>query len=422
MNPKIFDVIVVGAGLAGLSCARRLQTEGFDFLILEASDRVGGRVKTDAVEGFLLNHGFQVLQTAYPEAQRLLDYSALNLRAFAPGALFRIGGRFHAVADPRRAPRYVIQTLAAPIGTWGDRLRMARLNRRLTRGGPEEILKGPDIPTPDFLREEGFSELIIERFFKPFFSGVCLDPEIQVSSRAFRYIFSMFAMGDVAIPALGMQAVPKQIGSTIEPGRFRFGSKVQSVREGGVTLGTGEELSCRKAVLAVEAHEVERLLGLPLRTVSRGERCLYFSAPEPPFREPFLVVNAEGRGPINNLCVPSQVAPTYAPKGRSLISVTVIGQQTKSKEELEHAVRDQLGEWYGSSVRRWDLLRTYSIRHALPDQPAPAPDPTTAVGELRPGIVVCGEYGSLPSIQWALRSGRLAAEAILATLPQQKNL
>jgi phytoene dehydrogenase-like protein len=263
---------------------------------------------------------------------------------------------------------------------------------------------------------------MIKRFFKPFFSGVCLDPEIQVSSRAFRYIFSMFAMGDVSIPALGMQAIPRQIGSSIEPDRFRFESKVEAVREGGVTLETGEELSCRKVVLAVEAPEVERLLGILPRTVSRGESCLYFSAAEPPFREPFLVVNAEGRGPINNLCVPSQVAATYAPKGRSLISVTVIGEQTKSKEEQEHAVRDPLGEWYGSSVRRWDLLRIYSIRHALPDQPAPAPDPTTAVGELRPGIFVCGEYGSLPSVQWALLSGRLAAEAILADLPQRKNL
>jgi phytoene dehydrogenase-like protein len=290
---KVFEAIIVGAGLAGLSCARRLQTEGFDFLIL-------------------------------------------------------------------------------------DRM--------------------------------------IQRFFKPFFGGVCLDPEIQVSSRAFRYIFSMFTIGDVGIPALGMQAIPDQIGSSIEFERFRFESKVEAVREGGVTLATGDELSCRKVVLAVEAPEIERLLGFPARTGSRGEHCLYFSAEKPPFREPLLVVNAEGRGPINNLCVPSHVAQTYSPMGRSLISVTVIGQQMKSKEELEHAVRDQLGEWYGSSVRRWDLLRIYSLRHALPDQPAPAPNPTVAVGELRPGIFVCGEYGSLPSIQWALLSGRLAAEAVSAAL------
>jgi len=422
MNSTNVEVIIVGAGLAGLSCAHRLQAENRDIVLLEASGRIGGRVKTDVVEGFLLNHGFQVLQTAYPQAQRLLDFAALGLRAFAPGAIFRVDGRFHAVADPRRAPRYLVSTLSAPIGTLNDRLRMARLAHRLARGGLPAIFCAPDASTPDFLRSEGFSDRMIERFFKPFFSGVCLDPEIQVSSRAFRYIFSMFAMGDVSIPALGMEAIPKQIGSTIEPERFRFGSKVQAVREGGVTLETGEELSCRKVVLAVEAPEVERLLGIPPRTVSRGESCLYFSAAEPPFREPFLVVNAEGRGLINNLCVPSQVAPTYAPTGRSLISVTVIGQPIKSKEDLEHAVRDQLGEWYGRSVRRWDLLRIYSIPHALPDQPTPAPDPAAAVGELRPGIVVCGEYGSLPSIQWALLSGRLAAEAVLAALPQRKNL
>jgi len=418
----VFEAIVVGAGLAGLSCACRLQTEGIDFLLLEASDRIGGRIKTDAVDGYLLNRGFQVLQTSYPEAQRLLDYSALDLRAFAPGALFRIGGRFHAVTDPRRAPRHLLSTLSAPIGTPADRLRMARLSWRIMRMRSAEVLNAPDMPTPEFLRREGFSDLMIERFFKPFFSGVCLDPEIRVSSRVFRYIFSMFAMGDVSIPARGMEEVPKQIGSSIEPGRFRFESKVEAVREGGVTLETGEELSCRKVVLAVEAPEVERLLGFPARTVSRSESCFYFSAAEPPFREPFLVVNSESRGPINNLCVPSQVAPTYAPTGRSLISVTVAGKHSGSIANLEKAVRDQLHGWYGNIARQWDLLRVYSIRHALPDQPAPAPNPLVAVGELRPGVFVCGEYGSLPSIQWALVSGGLAAEAILAALPQRKNL
>jgi len=422
MNPKTFDVIIVGAGLAGLSCARRLQTQGADYLLIEASDRVGGRVKTDVVKGFILNHGFQVLQTAYPEAQRFLDYAALDLKAFAPGAVFRIGGRFHTVADPLRAPRYVIQTLAAPIGTWGDRLRMARLNRRLTRAGPEEILRGPDTPTPDFLRGEGFSELMIERFFMPFFSGVCLDPQIKVSSRVFQYIFRMFAIGDVSIPARGMEEIPKQIAGAIEPDRLRTGVRVRAVKKGRVTLESGEELSCRKAVLAVEAPEVERLLGFPARSGSRGEHCLYFSAEEPPLREPLLVVNAEGRGPINNLCVPSLVASPYAPAGRSLISVTVIGEHLVSKSNLEEAVRDQLSEWYGKVANRWDLLRIYSIRHALPDQPAPAPDPTVAVGELRPGIFVCGEYGSLPSIQWALMSGRLAAEAVLAAAAQRGKL
>lgn len=422
MNPKTFDVIIVGAGLAGLSCARRLQTQGADYLLIEASDRVGGRVKTDVVKGYILNHGFQVLQTAYPEAQRFLDYAALDLKAFAPGAVFRIGGRFHPVADPLRAPRYVIQTLAAPIGTWGDRLRMARLNRRLTRAGPEEILRGPDIQTPDFLRAEGFSELMIERFFMPFFSGVCLDPQIKVSSRVFQYIFRMFAMGDVGIPARGMEEIPKQIAGAIEPDRLRTGVRVRALKQGTVTLESGEELSCRQAVLAVEAPEVERLLDFAPRTGSRGEHCLYFSAEEPPLREPLLVVNAEGRGPINNLCVPSLLASTYAPAGRSLISVTVIGEHLVSKSNLEEAVRDQLGEWYGKVANRWDLLRIYSIRHALPDQPAPAPDPTVAAGELRPGIFVCGEYGSLPSIQWALMSGRLAAEAVLSAAARRRNL
>jgi phytoene dehydrogenase-like protein len=417
MKPKIFDVIIVGAGLAGLSCAQRLEASGVDFLILEASDRIGGRVKTDEFDGFLLNHGFQVLQTAYPEAQRILDYSALDLRAFRPGAVFRIGGRFHTVADPLRAPRHFFQTLAAPIGTWGDRLRMANLARRLNKMSSEEIFAGPDIPTPAYLRAEGFSDRMIEHFFIPFFSGVCLDPKIGASNHVFQYIFKMFAAGDVSIPARGMEVIPRQMAGRIQPGGFRTGARVQAVEKGRVSLESGEDLMCRKIVLAVEAPEIERLLGLPQLTASYGERCLYFSAGRPPIREPFLVINAEGRGPVNNLCVPSLAASDYAPRGRSLISVTVIGEQAASDSVLEKTVRDQLTQWYGRAVYHWDLLKIYSIRHALPAQPPPAANPAIAAGELRPGIFVCGEYGSLPSIQWALMSGRLAADAVLASKP-----
>jgi hypothetical protein len=194
-------------------------------------------------------------------------------------------------------------------------------------------------------------------FFIPFFSGVCLDPEINVS--------------------------------------------------------------CRNVILAVEAPEVERLLGLPRQTGSRGEHCLYFAAEEAPLREPFLVINAEGVGPINNLSVPSLVAPSYAPPGRSLVSVTVIDDHLVADKDLEESVRKQLMAWYGDPVRAWTLLKTCSIAHALPDQPAPAPNPKKAVGEMRPGIFVCGEYRSLPSIQWALLSGRLAADKALAGVVQR---
>jgi phytoene dehydrogenase-like protein len=181
------QVIIVGAGLAGLSCARHLAAAGIPFVILEAGRRIGGRIKTDRVDGFLLDHGFQVLQTAYPEARRYLDYDQLELKPFAPGAIIRTQDKFHIIADPRRRPQHLWSTSTAPIGTLGDRLRLCKLGFKLRRAKVSDLFQGPDMTTIDFLKAEGFSEKIIQKFFMPFFRGISLDPEIGVSSRVFQY-------------------------------------------------------------------------------------------------------------------------------------------------------------------------------------------------------------------------------------------
>lgn len=187
------QVIIVGAGLAGLACARTLHQAGLPFLLLEAADGLGGRVRTDRVEGFLLDRGFQVLQTAYPEAKRVLDYRALDLRAFAPGALVYFDGRLHRVADPWRQPQYLPATLLSPIGTLADKLRVARLRWRACRGGVDELFRRPETTTWEALRGQGFSASIIERFFRPFFSGVFFDRELAATSRMFEFVFRMLA-------------------------------------------------------------------------------------------------------------------------------------------------------------------------------------------------------------------------------------
>ena len=409
-------VIIIGAGLAGLSCARRLAAADIPFSILEADQRIGGRVKTDQVDGFLLDHGFQVLQTAYPEARSALDFKRLELKPFAPGAIIRAEGKFHVIADPRRHPRDLLSTLTAPIGTLGDRLRMARLAFNVRRRSIDVIFEKPDMLTIEFLRSNGFSKRIINRFFKPFFAGVCLDPDIKASSRVFKYIFRIFAEGDVALPAQGMGAIPAQLAENLPEGSIRTGTRVESVLHRRVELTSGETINGHAVVLATEGPETARLAGMQPQGRSRGELCLYYAAKNSPVDKPYLVLNGDGTGWVNSLTIPSIAAPTYAPAGQYLVSVVVIGHMEADDKSVEDKVRKELTGWFGEAVAGWRHLKTYRIVHALPDQSPPIPDPTVAVPPIRPGLFVCGEYGSVPGIQWAMLSGRHAAEAVLKEL------
>jgi len=413
------DVIIVGAGLAGLSCARRLAEAGIPFIILEGDPRIGGRIKTDRVDGFLLDHGFQVLQTAYPEARRYLDYGRLELKPFAPGAIIRTEDRFHIIADPRRRPQNLWSTATAPIGTIGDRLRMFKLALKVRRAKVSDLFQCPDKTTTDFLKAEGFSEKIIEKFFMPFFTGISLDPEIGVSSRVFQYIFRIFAEGDVALPAQGMGAIPEQLAENLPDGSIRTDARVAAIHQGKVELTSGETIKGQVVILATEGPETARLVGSKQIVDSRGELCLYYAAAAPPMEQPYLILNGDRTGWINSLTIPSQVAPSYAPPGQALISVVVVGHFSSDDDTIEAAVHGQLSAWFGAKVRDWRHLKTYRIHHALPAQPPPMPDPTAAATPIKPGIFVCGEYGSVPGIQWAMLSGRQTAETVLKELTKE---
>lgn len=410
------DVVIVGAGLAGLSCARHLMNRSVSLIVLEADDRIGGRLKTDVLDGFLLNHGFQVLQTAYPEARRQLDYHRLELKPFAPGAIIRVAGKFKRVSDPRRRPRDIWSSLTAPVGTFADRLRMIRIASNARRGSVSNLFQSPDMTTLEFLQSEGISEKMIERFFKPFFGGVCLDPAIQASSRVFKYVLRVFAGGDVALPGRGMGAIASQLAEELPEEAIKTEVRVESIHQGGAVLTSGETINCRAVVLATDGPETLRLLKKPESIVSHGELCLYFAAPKAPIREPYLVLNGEGSGVINSLSVPSIVATSYAPAGQELISVVVIGPLVSDDRTAESMVREELTGWFGPMVKEWRHLKTYRIEHALPAQPPPMPDPTVPAKSVTPGIYVCGEYQCVPGIQWALLSGRRAAEAVIEEL------
>lgn len=408
------DVVVVGAGLAGLCCARRLAEAGVDVLVLEASDGVGGRVRTDTVDGFLLDRGFQVLLAAYPEARRVLNYSALELRPFYPGALVHTGGRFHKVADPWRHPFDAVGALFSPVGTIADRARIASLRHHVTAGTWDELAERPERTTLEALRRAGLSNAIIDRFFRPFVGGVLVGRELGSSSRMFEFVFRAFALGDICLPARGMGAIPDQLHAALPAEAVRLGARVERVEDGTVALSGGERVAARVVIVATEGPEAARLAGLARVPLGRGLSCLYFAAEQAPVREPILVLDGDGQGPANNVVVHSAVAPTYAPPGAALVSATVLGRAGTHDAGLEVGVRAQLGRWFGGGVRRWRHLRTYHIPFAQPDQAPPALTPWRRDVRVRPGLYICGDHVDNASINGAMESGRRAAEAVLA--------
>jgi len=407
------DVIVIGAGLSGLACALRLQQAALRPLIIEAGDRPGGRIATDERDGFRLDRGFQVLQTWYPEARHLLDYEALDLRAFYPGALVHAGGRFHRVSDIWRHPERLPEMLASPIGTLGDKLRLLKLRHRALQGDLAALYARPETTALELLRAQGFSPRIIERFFKPFFAGVFFEPELAVSSRAFEFVFRAFALGDTALPADGMQAIPLQLADRLVPDSILYGRRVERLLDGKALLDNGESLEARAIVIATDGPEAARLQG-SAPPPTRGTTCLYFAAPRAPVDGPYLVLDGSGQGPINSLLCPSSLSSRYAPDGSALVCVNVFGTG-HNPDALETAVRKQLTGWFGDVVRGWHRLAVYRLPAALPLQAPPVNPPKRALRP-RDWLWVSGEYAAPPSIHWALASGSRAGDAVATAL------
>ena len=427
------DVLVIGAGLAGLACARELTRRSGDLRVrlLEASDRVGGRVRTVAHDGFLLDRGFQVLLTAYPLAQQMLDYDALALRRFYNGALVRHDGAFHRVADPLRHPRDLPATLLSPVGTLADKLRVGYLRWVLQEGSLRELFARPETTTAEALRERwGVSDTMVHRFFRPFLGGIFLESgELRTSSRMFEFVFRMFSEGAAALPEAGMEAMPRQLADALPGGTLRREARVEAVEDPSGPLQTvhlerGDPLRAPAVVVATEAPEARRLLendgadaksdSLP-STAHRSTATVYFAAGRPPTDEAILMLDGDaGAGPANTVTVPSNVQPSYAPPGKSLVSASVLGAPEQSDEELQEAVRGQLRGWFGAGVEGWRALRTVRVDYALPEQAPPYLSPPARAVRLRPGRYCCGDHRRTASINGALAGGRAAAETVMA--------
>jgi phytoene dehydrogenase-like protein len=415
MSESHAEVLIVGAGLSGLACARALRRAGLQPLVVEASDGVGGRVRTDFVDGFRLDRGFQVLLKAYPTAQSELDYERLDLRSFEPGALIRLDGAFHRVGDPFRRPASALSTLRAPIGTLADKRRVAYLALRLRRKPLPAIWNAPESSTRDHLLDLGFTSRMVDSFFRPFMGGVFLDPLLETSSRMFEFVFRMFGEDDVAVPAEGMGRLSDQVAADLPPDALELETPVRSVHAGGAVLEGGASVLAQAVVVATDGPEARRLLGLEDVPGYRRALCLYYSTDAPPVPDGILVLDGEGTGPVTNLAVMSQVSPDYAPAGRELVSATVLGDDM-GDADVRARVRRQLTDWFGARVSEWEEVGAYRIEVGLPDQSLRAGGVRDRPIRTPGGVFVCGDHRRHGSIEGALVSGLAAADAVCQDL------
>lgn len=412
-------VVIVGAGIAGLTCAVYLKQAGIRAIVLEASDGVGGRVRTDIVDGFRLDRGFQILLTAYPEAQRLLSYAALDLRTFRSGALIRERDSWLTFLNPLEEPSAIIQTLTSPVGTLGDKLRIAELMRRTQGLSFEELFRQTPTTTLAFLEEFGFSDQIIERFFRPFFGGVFLEDALTTSSNFFEFCFRMFFTGNAAIPAKGIGAIADQLASRLSPDQIRLGTAVRQLSGNKVQLANGETITANATVLAVDAAQAATLLGeaSSAQPTFNHTTCTYFGAstsPKSP-EQKLLLLNTHRSSAVHNVAIMSDISSDYAPANQSLISVSTQGLERFSEAELVKQIRQELTSWFGDEVQQWHHLRTYHLPQALPMY---TPDQAGSDAIRKPlriaeGLYQCGDQTSYPSLNAAMQTGREVAEMII---------
>ncbi|MFD4904571.1 NAD(P)/FAD-dependent oxidoreductase [Kitasatospora purpeofusca] len=405
--PEAAEVIVVGAGPAGLACALDLTGAGREVLVLEAADDVGGRMRTDVVRGFRLDRGFQVFNTAYPQVRRRLDLAALRLHPFTPGILLADGGRSRPLLDPTRRPGRALDVLRGGALPPRDLVALGLLGL-CDAVLPAALLKRmPETSTARALRRAGVSERTVEGVLRPFLAGVFLEDRLETSSRMFHLVWRSMLRGSLCLPQQGIGAVPRQLAAGLPPGRLVCGAPVDRLTAEGVVLADGVRVRARTVVVATGSGAAARLLpGLEV-PAARAVTTFYHAAPVRPLDGPLLVVDS--RGPVLNTVVLSEVVPDCSPDGRALVSTSVRGVAAE-----EGAVRRRAGELYGVDVSGWEPLAAYRIPEALPAGPAPLELSRTT--RFAPGRYVCGDHRATASLQGALASGARAAREVSADL------
>jgi hypothetical protein len=408
------DVVVVGAGLAGLACARHLVGGGLVVRVLEAGDAVGGRVRTDLVDGFTLDRGFQVLNTGYPELGRVVDLDGLDLRRFDPEVAVNIDGSRVLIANPLQKPTRTPTVLRIPVGGV-----LGKAATGIYAGGcvalPTGHLKArEDVSSAEAWQRAHIPPDVVNGLLRPFFAGVLLEQGMTTSRRFTDLMLRMFARGLSTVPARGMQRLPEQIATGLPAGTVRLADRVHTVRPGSVQSEQGQ-LSARAVVVAGDPWGAVDLVPGLSAPDPRGVTTVYHSAPEFAGASAMLLMDS-GATPLANSIAISKAAPGYAPAGRVLVSTSMV-HGTVPADVDGPEVRGALARLHQTDTSSWELVATYDLPRALPGMPAPHPmRKPVRLGGTDGTVYVAGDHRDTSSIQGALVSGRRAARAVLADL------
>ena len=410
------QIHVVGAGVSGLVAASVLEAHGYRSVVVERTDGVGGRVKTDVVKGFQLDHGFQVLLTSYPEAQKHLDFDALELQKILPGASVFFNKKQNIIGDPLKSLSFLWPTLFSRIGSFSDKLRILQLNRALKRKTLSEIFSDPEKSTFSYLQDYGFSNEIIRDFFMPFFGGIFLETKLETSSRMFEFVYKMFGDGEAALPKAGMAAIPKQLYEKLQNTDFTFNTHVASVQEGEITLEDETKLKTLATIVATDARELvvsEKHKSM----VWKSCQTLYFETDHRVIRTALIGLIPQQGALINNIFYHTSLETVSNPS-KELLSVTVIDRHQLSDEMLISRVKDELEEHCG--IESPQFIKLYSIPQALPNLQdlKYAMHPSESL--LTPGVFLAGDTLLNGSLNAAMISGESAALAAIEFLSQKK--